>query len=249
MADWHLVMLYDCRTVAERDRGIEAAITAIRRGDLIVLPTDTVYGIGADAFKPWAVSALLDAKERGRHMPPPVLVGSRQTLDGLVFSLPREARELVEAFWPGALTVVVEQAPTLQWDLGDVNGTVAVRMPLHPVALEVLRETGPLAVSSANKTGLPPALTAADAREQLGYEVTVYLEAGPCQVDPGGQPVPSTIVDCTGEVPRILREGAIGYEQLRAVIPHIMPAVPILRALPALPAVPIQPAAQPVEQE
>src|ERR1700730_12922864 len=112
------VMLYDCRTVAERDWGIRAAVDGIARGDLVVLPTDTVYGIAADAFKPWAVTALLNAKGRGQHMAPPVLVGSRQVLDGLAFSPPREARDLVEAFWPGALTIVVEQAPTLQWDLG-----------------------------------------------------------------------------------------------------------------------------------
>ena len=149
-------MLFDCRTVAERDRGIEAAIAGIERGDLVVLPTDTVYGIAADAFKPWSVSALLNAKGRGRHVPPPVLVGSRQTLDGLVFSLPREARDLVEAFWPGALTVVVEQASTLQWDIGDNYGTIAVRMPLHPVALEVLQRTGPLAVSRTNPQCFTP---------------------------------------------------------------------------------------------
>ena len=93
-------------------------------------------------------------------MPPPVLVGSRHTLDGLVFSLPKAARDLVDAFWPGALTIVVEHSPSLQWDLGDTDGTVAVRMPLHPVALEVLRETGPMAVSSANKAGQPAAVTA-----------------------------------------------------------------------------------------
>jgi len=223
-------MLYDCRTVAERDRGLEAAISGIERGDLVVLPTDTVYGIAADAFKPWSVSALLNAKGRGRHMPPPVLVGSRQTLDGLVFSLPREARDLVEAFWPGALTLVVEQAPTLQWELGDTYGTVAVRMPLHPVALEVLQRTGPLAVSSANRTGHPPAVTAAEARDQLGYAVSTYLEAGPCS-----DPIPSTIVDCSGQVPRILRDGAIPYERLREVVPHIQPFVLAQPFLPGLP--------------
>src|SRR5439155_4303365 len=143
------VMLYDCSRAAERDRGIAAAVEAVQRGDLLVMPTDTVYGIGADAFKSWSVTALLNAKGRGRDMPPPVLVGSRHTLDGLVFDLPRTARDLVEAFWPGALTIVVEHASSLQWDLGDTGGTVAVRMPLHPVALEVLREAGPMAVSSA----------------------------------------------------------------------------------------------------
>jgi L-threonylcarbamoyladenylate synthase len=209
-------MLYDCRTAADRDRGVEAAIDAVKRGDLIVLPTDTLYGIGADAFKPWAVTALLDAKGRDRQMPPPVLVGTRATLDGLVYNLPGTARDLVEAFWPGALTVVVEHAPSLQWDLGDVDGTVAVRMPLHPVALEILRETGPMAVSSANKTGQPPAGTAEEARAQLGFAVSVYLESGEL-----ADRTPSSIVDCTGEVPRLLRAGAIPLEKLRDVVPTI----------------------------
>jgi tRNA threonylcarbamoyl adenosine modification protein (Sua5/YciO/YrdC/YwlC family) len=210
-------MLYDCRTTADRDRGVQAAIEAVQRGDLVVLPTDTLYGIGADAFKPWAVTALLNAKGRGRQMPPPVLVGARQTLDGLVYGLPSAARDLVEAFWPGALTIIVEHAPSLQWDLGDLDGTVAVRMPLHPVALEVLRETGPMAVSSANKTGEPAAGTAEEAREQLGFSVSVYLEAGPCPAA-----VPSTIVDVTGDTPRIVRAGAIPIEKLREVVPSIL---------------------------
>jgi L-threonylcarbamoyladenylate synthase len=213
------VRLYDCRNIVERDQGIEAAISAVKSGDLVVLPTDTVYGVGADAFKSWSVTALLNAKGRGRNVPPPVLVGSRHTLDGLVSRLPDKARDLVEAFWPGALTIVVEQAASLQWDLGETNGTVAVRMPLHPVALEVLRETGPMAVSSANLHGQPAAITADDAREQLGYKVSVYLEAGPCP-----DPVPSTIVDLTGETPIILRDGAISIEQLRTVVPDILPA-------------------------
>jgi tRNA threonylcarbamoyl adenosine modification protein (Sua5/YciO/YrdC/YwlC family) len=210
-------MLYDCRSLSERERGVEAAIEAVRGGELIVMPTDTVYGIGADAFTAFAIQSLLSAKGRGRDMPIPVLVGSRHTLDGLVYSLPSVARDLVEAFWPGALTIVVEHAPSLQWDLGDTGGTVAVRMPLHPVALEVLRETGPMGVSSANKTGQPPANTAEEAREQLGYAVRVYLEAGPCP-----DPVPSTIVDVTGEVPRVLRDGAIPLEKLRDVVPDML---------------------------
>jgi len=213
------VRLYDCRNIVERDQGIEAAISAVKSGDLVVFPTDTVYGVGADAFKSWSVTALLNAKGRGRNVPPPVLVGSRHTLDGLVARLPDKARDLVEAFWPGALTIVVEQAASLQWDLGETNGTVAVRMPLHPVALEVLRETGPMAVSSANLHGQPTASTADEAREQLGYKVSVYLEAGPC-----ADPVPSTIVDLTQETPVILRNGAIPLEQLRSVVPGILPA-------------------------
>jgi tRNA threonylcarbamoyl adenosine modification protein (Sua5/YciO/YrdC/YwlC family) len=210
-------MLYDCRTSAERDRGIRAAVEAVQRGDLVVLPTDTVYGVGADAFKAYAVEALQNAKGRGRATPPPVLVGSRHTLDGLVYGLPAAAQDLVEAFWPGALTIVVEHAPTLQWDLGDTNGTVGVRMPLHPVALEVLREIGPMAVSSANKHGQPTAATAEEARDQLGYTVSVYLDAGPAP-----ETAPSTIVDVTGEVPRVLRLGAIPIEKLRDVVPTIV---------------------------
>jgi L-threonylcarbamoyladenylate synthase len=217
MADFHPVMLYDCRSLTERERGIEAAIEAVRSGELVVLPTDTVYGVGADAFTSFAVNSLLNAKGRGRNVPPPVLVGSRHTLDGLVYSLPPTARDLVEAFWPGALTIIVEHAPSLQWDLGDTGGTVGVRMPLHPVALEVLRETGPMAVSSANKHGEPPARTAEEARDQLGYAVRVYLEAGPSP-----DLVPSTIVDVTGDVPRVLREGAVPLEKLRDVVPDLV---------------------------
>jgi L-threonylcarbamoyladenylate synthase len=209
-------MLYDCRTVADRDRGVAAAIEAVQRGDLVVLPTDTVYGIGADAFKSWSVTALLDAKGRGRQMPPPVLIGSRRTVDGLVYTLPGVAHELMDAFWPGALTIVVEHAPSLQWDLGDTDGTVALRMPLHPVALEVLRTTGPMAVSSANRSGQPPARTAAEAADQLGYSVSVYLEAGPA-----ADTMPSTIVDVTVDPPRLLRAGAIPVEKLREVVPAI----------------------------
>lgn len=208
-------MLYDCRSVADRDRGIAAAIESVRNGELVVLPTDTVYGIGADAFTPFAVKALADAKGHGRQAPP-VLIGSRHTLDGLVFTLPQSARDLVEAFWPGALTILVEHSPSLQWDLGDTNGVIAVRMPLHPVALEVLRETGPMAVSSANKAGQPAALTAEQARDQLSYAVRVYLEAGPCP-----DPVPSTIVDLTGPVPLVVREGAIPVAKLREVVPDV----------------------------
>ena len=206
--------LFDCRKVGERDSGLKAATSAVRAGDLVVLPTDTVYGLGADAFKSWSVDALLRTKNRGRDMAPPVLVGSRKALDGLTISVPNMVQDLVAAFWPGPLTVVMHYSPTLQWNLGDTDGTVAVRMPLHPLAIELLNETGPMAVSSANKTGQPPASTAAEAKEGLGYAVSVYLEAGPSP-----STAPSTIVDCTGENPQVLREGALSLEQLRRVWP------------------------------
>ncbi|WP_305789561.1 L-threonylcarbamoyladenylate synthase [Symbioplanes lichenis] len=212
-------MLYDCRSVAERDRGVAAAVEAVKSGELVVMPTDTVYGVGADAFTAHAVSALQTARGVDRRVPPPVLVGSRHTLDGLVYSLPKAARELADAFWPGALTIIVEHSPSLQWDLGDTGGQVAVRMPLHPVALEVLREVGPMAVTSANKAGQAAPVTAEEARDQLEYAVRIYLEAGEAH-----DPAPSTIVDVTGEVPQVLRAGAIPLEKLRDVVPDIVAA-------------------------
>ena len=210
-------MLYDCRTTADRDRGIAAAVEAVKSGELVVMPTDTVYGIGADAFTPHAITALHHARSVTNQVPPPVLVGSRHTLDGLVYSLPRAARDLADAFWPGALTLYVEHSPSLQWDLGDTGGRVAVRMPLHPVALEVLREVGPMAVTTANKVGQAAPVTAEEAREQLEYSVRVYLEAGPAH-----DPATSTIVDTTGDVPRVLRAGAIPFEKLQDVVPELL---------------------------
>ncbi len=209
-------MLYDCRTTADRDRGVAAAVEAVKSGELVVMPTDTVYGIGADAFTPHAITALHHARSVTDQVPPPVLVGSRHTLDGLVYSLPKAARELADAFWPGALTLYVEHSPSLQWDLGETGGQVAVRMPLHPVALEVLREVGPMAVTAANKVGRPAPATAEEARDQLEYAVRIYLEAGPA-----ADPAPSTIIDVTGAVPRVLRAGAIPLEKLRDVVPDI----------------------------
>ncbi len=211
-----MTRVFDCSQPDRRRRGIGAAADAIAGGRLVVLPTDTVYGLGADAFTAEAVAGILQTKGRGRGMPVPVLVGSWSGIDGLMTSVPEPVRALVRAFWPGGLTLVVEHAPTLAWDLGDAQGTVAVRMPLHPVALELLERTGPLAVSSANSTGQPPATTAAQAREQLGDAVHVYLDAGP---SPGA--VASTIVDVTVSPPRILRAGAVPPEQLRDVVPDI----------------------------
>jgi tRNA threonylcarbamoyl adenosine modification protein (Sua5/YciO/YrdC/YwlC family) len=205
--------VFDCADDTQRPAGIASAISALKGGRLVVLPTDTVYGIGADAFDGAAVAALLAAKGRGRDMPVPVLVGSWHTIDGLVYSVPDSARELIRAFWPGALSLVVQQAPSLQWDLGDAQGTVMLRMPLHPVAIELLREVGPMAVSSANISGQPAAVTAADAREQLGDLVEVYLEAGP-----SANGAASTIVDLTGAQPRILREGPVSAAAIATVL-------------------------------
>jgi len=210
-------MLYDCADPLVRPNAIDAAARAVQAGQLVVLPTDTVYGIGADAFDTTAVTDLLAAKGRGRDMPVPVLVGSWSTIDGLVTYVPAQTRSLIEAFWPGGLTLVVEHAPSLAWDLGDSRGTVAVRMPLHPVALELLERTGPMAVSSANRSGQAAARTAEEAQDQLAGSVQVYLDGGPATVG-----VASTIVDVTTETPRVLREGAVTVEALRRVVPSVV---------------------------
>ncbi len=200
-------------TEQERDTAVAAATRALQKGRLVVLPTDTVYGLAADAFDTDAVADLLDAKGRGREMPPPVLVGSAGTIDALVVALPGYARTLIEEFWPGPLTLVARQQPSLRWDLGETKGTVAVRMPDHAVIQAVLERTGPLAVSSANLTGRPAATDAAAALEMLGDEVSVVVDAGP---SPGGQA--STIVDVTGTQGRVLRVGALSLERLNAAL-------------------------------
>ncbi|WP_122818191.1 L-threonylcarbamoyladenylate synthase [Nocardioides pantholopis] len=204
---------YPTTTDEEREAAVSAATAAVQNGGLIVLPTDTVYGVGADAFDAEAVRSLLKAKGRGREMPPPVLVSSATTLDALAIRVPDWARALVEEFWPGPLTLVCHQQTSLQWDLGDTRGTVAVRMPDHPVALEVLERTGPLAVSSANRTGLPAATDADQAEEMLGESIQVVVDAG---ASPGGEA--STIVDATGERGRVLRRGALSLADLNAVL-------------------------------
>jgi L-threonylcarbamoyladenylate synthase len=203
---------FDLSDPAQHEAGLLAAADAIRKGELIVLPTDTVYGVGADAFTPWAVARLLAAKGRGRDMPPPVLVGTVRAATALVDDFGPFGQDLIDEFWPGGLTLVARATPTLAWDLGDTRGTVAVRMPLHADALDLLKKTGPMAVSSANITGNPVATTADEAVAQLGDSISVYLDGGRC-----GGGVASTIIDLTGSVPRMLRAGAISMDRLREV--------------------------------
>ncbi|MCG7307961.1 L-threonylcarbamoyladenylate synthase [Brachybacterium sp. ACRRE] len=211
--------VYDTTNEATRDEGLQAAQDALSDGGLIVLPTDTVYGIGADAFTPDAVQALLDAKDRGRDAPPPVLVGDPAVLLGLAVDVPEYAERLTEAFWPGALTLILTAQPSLNWDLGETRGTVALRMPDDEVTLELLRRTGPLAVSSANRHGKPAALSVMDAATQLGDRVDVYLDGGPARLGTA-----STIIDTTVEPAEIVREGALTREQIIEAVGDIFTA-------------------------
>ena len=214
--------VFDCSESSQLLTGTRTARQAIGRGELVVLPTDTVYGVAADAFTPAAVQRLLDAKGRGRQSPPPVLIPNTGTLAALAADVPAPVAALAEAFWPGALTIVLRANPALSWDLGETGGTVALRIPDQPLALELLQETGPLAVSSANLTGRPAARTAEAAREMLGDSVAVYLEAGEAE----GDGVASTIVDATrlteegGEL-RILRLGGVSRDAIAELLPQV----------------------------
>lgn len=211
-------VVFDMSDAAERARGLDAAASALRRGDLVLLPTDTVYGVACDAFSSRGVERLLAAKGRGRDLPVPVLVGTPQTLEGLGYGLTKAARDLAEAFWPGPLTLVVRHQPTLAWDLGAAGGTVALRMPLHPVAIELLRVTGPLGVTAANAPAGALPRTLAEAQAQLGEAAAVHLDGGPSLDTP-----PSTVVDVSGPDPRLLREGAVTLDALREVCPALDP--------------------------
>ncbi|SKA86495.1 translation factor SUA5 [Agreia bicolorata] len=215
-----MAALYDCSVPSELLTGMRLARAAIGRGALVVIPTDTVYGIAADAFNPAAVQALLDAKGRTRSSPPPVLVPGVATLDALAETVSQPVRDLVDAFWPGGLTIIVPARSSLAWDLGDTRGTVALRQPSDPIALELLTEVGPLAVSSANLTGEPAATTASLARESLGDSVDVYLDGGATET------ITSTIVDAStfgddGAI-RIVRHGAVSEEQLRSILGDVL---------------------------
>src|SRR5450631_1152706 len=206
----------DCTNEEGLAQGISAAAEAVRGGQVVVLPTDTVYGVGVDAFSADAVAAVLAAKGRGRDMPLPVLVPNPQTVDGLAADVPAYARDLIQAFWPGPLTLVLHAQSSLMWDLGETNGTVALRMPGNDVTLRLLTEVGPMAVTSANVSGQPPAATILDAASQLGSAVSVYLDAGPSA---GG--LASTILDCSHEAPVILRAGAVSAGAIQEVLGDI----------------------------
>ena len=220
-----MASIYDCSVETELLTGMRLARSAIGKGELVVLPTDTVYGVAADAFNPKAVTRLLEAKGRGRQSPPPVLIPGIPTLDALAETVPDEVRALVAAFWPGGLTVILPARASLNWDLGDTDGTVALRMPSNRVVLEILSETGPLAVSSANLTGQPAAMTAQEAQRMLGDSVSIYLDDGEAGVDypDADAATGSTIVDATGLLLpdgklRIVRSGVISDESVRAVV-------------------------------
>ena len=203
------------------DEAVDRLRDALERGALVVVPTDTVYGVAADAFTPAAVQRLLDAKGRGRQSPPPVLIPNTDTLAALAAEVVPAVTKLAEACWPGPLTIVLRANPSLSWDLGETHGTVALRIPKHDLALELLAETGPLAVSSANTTGDPAARTASEARGMLGDAVAVYLDAGDAGESPASTIVDATGLDAEGGTLRVLRLGGVSLERLAEVLPQV----------------------------
>jgi tRNA threonylcarbamoyl adenosine modification protein (Sua5/YciO/YrdC/YwlC family) len=223
--------IFDCSVDTDLLTGMRLAKVSLGRTELAVIPTDTVYGIAANAFSAEAVQALLDAKGRDRQSPPPVLIANLNMARALVESLPDAAIKLAETFWPGALTMILRAQPSLQWDLGETRGTVALRVPDHKIALALIEETGPLAVSSANLTGEPAATTCKQAFDYLEKSVAVFLDGGP---SPKGEA--STIIDLTTLVDsydaegklsttgsiKIIRRGALSESKIRSVVGDLL---------------------------
>lgn len=211
--------VFDCSDSDQLLTGMRKAKQAVAKGDVVVLPTDTVYGIGCDAFSAEAVNKLLATKGRGRQSPPPVLIKDAAVMHALAEYVPEVATQLANAFWPGALTVILRSQPSLTWDLGETKGTVALRVPDHKIALALLEETGPLAVSSANLTGEPAANTAQAAVDYFEDKVAAYLDAGPAPKGEASTILDLTAINAAGEGNiRVVRHGALSLERIRSVI-------------------------------
>jgi L-threonylcarbamoyladenylate synthase len=207
---------FDCADPAGRRRGLDSAVVSLQDGGLVVLPVESSYGLAADAFSVPGVAALLAVKGDPARRPPAVLVPTVRTLDGLATDVPEATRALAEAFWPGLLTLVCEAQPTLSWDLGDTRGTVSLRMPVHPLALELIERIGPTALTTAAPFGIPAPRECLGALELLGDAVDTYLDAGPAPWT-----LTSTVVDGRSEVPRVVRLGGVSLQELREVVPEI----------------------------
>ncbi len=215
-------LTFDCTESAGRRRGIERAAIAVAGGELVALPVEAVYAIGCDPFSENGIAALRTLKGQASTFAPPVMIAHPRTLDGITTGLSAAARSLAAAFWPGLLTLICRAQPTLKWDLAG-SGSVAVRIPLHPVALELLDRTGPMAVTGANLPGSSrQPISGAEVRENFGEGVQVYLNIGHLSGDGPAGAGPSSVVDVTGEHPRLLRPGAVSETALREVVPDLL---------------------------
>jgi L-threonylcarbamoyladenylate synthase len=197
----------------DREEALSSAAKELQAGGIVVFPTDTVYGVGGDAFNQFATAKIFEAKRRPRAMPLPVLVSRPRQAWALCSEVPGKAADLVAAFWPGALTLILPEADGLSLDLGETKGRIAVRMPAHDDLLDLIAMVGPLATTSANLSGAPTPSTVEEIARELGDDVGLYLDGGPARAD-----VPSTIVDLTRWRPKIVREGAIPSAQVQRAL-------------------------------
>ena len=198
------------RILTLSEEAIAQAAALLRSGDLVIFPTDTVYGVGALITHPQAVARLYRVKDRPGEKAIPLLIADPEDLGQAVTKVTPAARRLIARFWPGGLTLVLPKRPEVPAEVSP-GPTVAVRLPDHAGTRALIRAAGaPLAATSANRSGQPSPRTAQEALAQLGGRVPLILDGGPC---PGG--VPSTVVDCTVDPPRLLREGAIPASEIR----------------------------------
>ncbi len=201
------------RVVGRHDAGddLAQALAALESGGVVAVPTDTVYGLAADPRRPGATDALFSAKGRPETFELPVLVADAAQAES-VAELSDRARRLAERFWPGPLTVVVRRRGAVGWSLGGDGRSVGVRCPAHPVPLALCAAAGPLAVTSANRHGDPPLVSASAVRDAFGDVVAFVVDGGTCAG------APSTVVDLTGPVPRCLRRGVLAWDEVEAVL-------------------------------
>jgi tRNA threonylcarbamoyl adenosine modification protein (Sua5/YciO/YrdC/YwlC family) len=204
---------------AERGRALSSAASTIQSGGLVIFPTEAAYVVGTDAFSPPATDGIRRLRGIGLETPLQVLVKGASMMDGVASPASDEARELAVAFWPGALTLIVPKSPSIHWQIGGDERYVQLRVPLHPVALELITETGPVVTSVAKKAGGPVVTSAKDAID-LEDEVSVFLDYE--ELEPAPR---STIVDCTSSRVSILRTGAVSPEELAEVLGYL-PAQP-----------------------
>jgi L-threonylcarbamoyladenylate synthase len=204
-----VILAYGDRPPAE---AIALAVKALAGGDIIGLPTDTVYGLAADPFHTGASDRLFRLKGRPRNVELPVLVSTEDQALSLCTAVPQTARRLMKRYWPGPITLVLPRRPDLQADLGEEDATIGIRCPAHPVPLAICEQIGPIATTSANRHQETALTTAQEVAESLGPELVLVLDAGTCDG------IPSTVVDCTGEQPKVLREGRLSQEDVAAAI-------------------------------
>ncbi len=205
-------------TDIEKDGALlDEAAALLREGQLVAIPTETVYGLAADALNPKAAAAIYQAKGRPSDNPLIVHVSSLEEIPPLVKQVPPQLKQLAEAFWPGPMTVVMEKSPLIPSTTSGGLETVAVRMPAHPIARALIQRSGrSLAAPSANLSGLPSPTTAQHCVEDLTGRVAAIVDGGPCQVG-----VESTVLTLCTQPPKILRPGAVTLEMLRKVLPDI----------------------------